>query len=91
MRRNSFCSNTRAVLALVFASAGLSHAACVPKNRASPAPQDPVARVLSQQNTCPKNAMEFVDILKRAGVRIPVNWSTDSGGSGPASESLTQV
>jgi len=24
-------------------------------------------------------------------VRIPVNWSTDSGGSGPASESLTQV
>jgi len=24
-------------------------------------------------------------------LRIPVNWSTDSGGSGPASESLTQV
>jgi hypothetical protein len=24
-------------------------------------------------------------------MRIPVNWSTDSGGSGPASESLTQV
>jgi len=27
----------------------------------------------------------------REYVRIPVNWSTDSGGSGPASESLTQV
>jgi hypothetical protein len=24
-------------------------------------------------------------------VRIPVNWSTDSGGSGPASEMLAQI
>src|SRR6266496_5682297 len=70
MHRNSFSSITRAVLTFVFASAGFSHAACVPKSLPTPAPQDPVARVLSQQNGCPKNAMEFVDTLKRAGARL---------------------
>jgi hypothetical protein len=74
-RRNVMHKNRSSIIAgtalvFVFASAGFSRAACVPNNLATPAPQDPVARVLSQQNGCPKNAMEFVDILKRAGARL---------------------
>jgi hypothetical protein len=47
-----------------------SHASCIPKGLATPAPQDPVARVLAKQNACPKNAVEFVDVLKRSGARL---------------------
>src|SRR5258706_10441742 len=35
------------------------HAACIPKNLATSAPQDPVARVLSAQNACPRTPHEF--------------------------------
>jgi hypothetical protein len=55
---------------MLFALAVPTRAACTPRNLATPAPQDPVARVLAQLNACPKNAMEFVDALKRSGARM---------------------
>jgi hypothetical protein len=58
------------VLLAAVASAGVSRAACIPKNLATPAPKDPVARILAQQSACPKNAMEFGDAVKRLGVRL---------------------
>ena len=58
---------TRTGLIIVFACAVFARAACVPQNLATPSPKDPVARVLAQQNACPKNAMEFVELLKRSG------------------------
>ena len=72
----SMRSNWRSIIAgtvLVFglACATPGRAACIPqKDLATPAPQDPVARVLAAQTACPKNAAEFVDALKRAGARM---------------------
>jgi hypothetical protein len=59
-------------IGLIFglACASICHAACIPKNLETPAPQDPVVRVLSAQNACPKDAIEFVDVLKRSGARM---------------------
>lgn len=66
--RNSVIAATAFIFGLTCAP--FCHAACIPKDLATPAPQDPVARVLAAQNTCPKNAVEFVEILKRSGVRM---------------------
>lgn len=66
-------SHTRFVITgsgLMSVFAALANAACVPRNLAAPPPQDPVVRVLAQQNACPKNAMEFVDALRRFGARM---------------------
>src|SRR5713101_5031308 len=60
----------RMVLIFVFVFGALTRAACIPQNLATPPPQDPVARVLAQRSTCPKSAMQFVDVLKRAGARM---------------------
>ena len=69
---NSFARTIIAATAclLMVAFAAVSRAACVPQKLATPAPQDPVARVLAQQTTCPKNAMEFVATLQRSGARL---------------------
>jgi hypothetical protein len=66
--RNFIVATT--VLTLGLACAPPCYAACIPKGLATPAPQDPVARVLAAQNACPKNAVEFVDVLKRSGARL---------------------
>lgn len=66
--RNSIIAASVLVLGLTWAP--LSHAACIPKDIAAPAPQDPVARVLAAQNACPKDAAQFVDVLKRSGARM---------------------
>jgi len=73
------------VLLFVLVSAALARAACIPKNLATPAPKDPVARVLAQQNTCPKNAMQFGDILKRLGARLEPTMVNFVGFHKPAS------
>jgi len=59
-----------AALAVVFLSAGPARAACVPGGLPTPAPRDPVARVLAQQDACPKTAMVFRNLLKKAGARL---------------------
>jgi hypothetical protein len=59
-----------AALVLGLACNTLSQAACVPQNLATPAPQDPVVLTLAAQNTCPRNAVEFVDALTRLGARM---------------------
>lgn len=61
---------TGVLLIFLLTSAALSRAACIVKNLATPAPKDPVARVLGQQNICPKNAEEFGELLKRLGARL---------------------
>ena len=55
---------------LVLASAVTVRAACIPADLPAPAPGDPVARVLSQQDTCPKTAIAFRNLLKRSGARL---------------------
>jgi len=59
-----------ALFAVGVMCASFCHAACVPENLLSPAPQDPVARVLAEQDACPSNAVEFVERLKRSGARL---------------------
>ena len=59
-----------AALILFFGSAVAARAACVPANLPTPAPRDPVARVLAQQEACPKTAIAFRTILKRSGARL---------------------
>lgn len=75
---------TGAVLIFAFSSVAVSRAACIPKNLATPAPRDPVARVLALQNTCPKNAMEFSDIFKRLGARLEPTMVNFVGFHNPA-------
>jgi hypothetical protein len=53
------------LLCVVFTTLG--HAACTAQKLATPAPKDPVARVLAAQDTCPRTPREFVDALKRLG------------------------
>jgi hypothetical protein len=61
---------TGIVLVLGVAFTTLCHAACPVQKLATPAPKDPVARVLGAQDTCPRNPREFVDVLKRLGARV---------------------
>src|SRR5262245_4843846 len=68
--RNSIIATIVATTVLGLTCAPSAHAACIPKGLAMPAPQDPVARVLAAQDACPKNAVEFVDVLKRFGARL---------------------
>ena len=57
-------------LMLEIAGTAPGRADCSPENLATPAPQDPVARVLAAQRTCPKNAIEFVKALEQLGARM---------------------
>ena len=57
-------------LMLEIAGTAPGRADCIPGNLATPAPQDPVARVLAAQRTCPKNAIEFVEALEQLGARM---------------------
>ena len=61
---------TAMILLFEIALSGLCYADCVPRNLATPPPKDPVVRVLAAQNECPRNAIEFVETLARAGVRL---------------------
>jgi hypothetical protein len=58
-----------AALMLSLTCAPLCHAACVPAGLATPTPKDPVVRLLAAQDSCPRNAMEFAEALKRSGAR----------------------
>jgi len=57
-------------LMLEIAGAAPGRADCIVENLATPAPQDPVARVLAAQSRCPKNAIEFVAALEQLGARM---------------------
>jgi hypothetical protein len=72
MPMRSFGRSAAAGIALMLEMAGAAPgwADCVPENLATPAPQDPVARVLATQNACPRNAVEFIAALERLGVRM---------------------
>ena len=59
-----------AVLILASGLAMPASAACTPQNLSKPAPRDPVARVLTQQEACPKTAIAFRNLLKRSGARL---------------------
>ena len=59
-----------ASLALSLATTVAARGACVPANLPTPAPRDPVARVLARQSTCPKTAIDFRGLLKKAGARL---------------------
>jgi hypothetical protein len=50
--------------------AGRSFATCVPGDLPTPQPRDPVVRVLAQQASCPRTAIEFRNILKQAGAGL---------------------
>src|SRR3954447_8651129 len=54
---------------LVLVGATASWASCI-RDLATPAPQDPVARALAAQSTCPKTPAEFTEVLKRLGARM---------------------
>ena len=58
------------VLTATMAATDPARAACTPQKLATPAPQDPVVRVLAAQDQCPKNAVEFVHALERLGARM---------------------
>ena len=76
-----FARNTKrsvlaaAALMLGLTYAPLCHAACplaiAPgvAGVAPPSAKDPLVRLLAAQDSCPNNAMEFVDALKRVGTR----------------------
>lgn len=66
--RNSVAATITFIVALICGP--LCHAKCVPGGLASPAPQDPVVRVLAAQKACPKDVVEFIDALKRSGARL---------------------
>jgi hypothetical protein len=59
-------------IALMLEIAGTTpgRADCIPGNLATPAPRDPVARVLAAQRTCPKDAIGFVEALEQLGARM---------------------
>jgi hypothetical protein len=57
-------------LMLEIAGTAAGRADCIPGNLATPAPRDPVARVLAAQRTCPKDAIEFVEALEQLGARM---------------------
>jgi hypothetical protein len=86
----SACNDRRPILvatALVFElmCAPLCHAACIPKNLATPAPQDPIALVLAAQTRCPKDAVEFIDALKQSGARMEPTMVNFTGFHNPDS------
>ena len=68
----SFGRSTVIGIVLMFGMAGAvpALADCIPRNLETPAPRDPVARVLTAQNVCPKNAIEFVEALERMGAHM---------------------
>jgi hypothetical protein len=66
--RHSIITGVVLVLGAVFTT--LCHAACTVQKLATPAPKDPVARVLAAQDACPRTPREFVDALKRFGARM---------------------
>jgi hypothetical protein len=70
MRR--FGRSTVAGIVLMFGMAGAvpAWADCIPRNLATPAPQDAVARVLAAQSACPENAIQFVEALERMGAHM---------------------
>jgi hypothetical protein len=66
--RHSIITAVVLVLGVVFTT--LCHAACTVQKLATPAPKDPVARVLAAQDACPRTPREFVEALKRLGARM---------------------
>jgi hypothetical protein len=82
--------NTRSVIGTATLFLGLAwvplcHAACTPDNLATPAPKDPVARVLAAEDRCPKSTIEFVDALKRSGARLEPTMVNFTGFHNPGS------
>jgi hypothetical protein len=67
------------VLILVLTCAGLSRATCIPTDLATPAPQDPVARVLAQLTVCPRNAIELVKLTPDSAVQAVFADLVDAG------------
>jgi hypothetical protein len=66
---------TGTVLIFGLACAAPCRAACIPQGLATPAPQDPVVRVLAAQSACPKNAA-------RMGRRAQTSGSPDGAHDG---------
>jgi hypothetical protein len=66
--RYSIITGLVLILGVVFTT--LCHAACTVQKLATPAPTDPVARVLAAQDACPRSPREFVEALKRLGARM---------------------
>ena len=70
-----FARNTKqSVLAAAALMLGLTYAshcnaACTPQDVEGPTPKDPVFRLLAAQDSCPRNATELIDALKRSGAR----------------------
>jgi hypothetical protein len=58
------------VLMLEIVGTAVGHADCIAKNLATPRPRDPVAQVLAEQKTCPRDAIEFVKALEMLGARM---------------------
>ena len=55
---------------LVLWSAVPVHAACPVSDLPTPAPRDPVVRVLSQQSVCPMSGTDFRNAIKQSGGRL---------------------
>src|SRR4051812_6596006 len=72
------------VLMAALWSAGFSRGACIPQNLATPAPRDPVARVLARQTKCPTNAIEFSAAFKQMGARLEPTMVNFVGFHNPA-------
>ena len=92
MRSNQLSIIAGTVLVFGLACATPGRAACIPqKELATPAPQDPVARVLAAQTACPKNAVEFVDALKRAGARMEPTMVNFAGFHNPGAFFIFEI
>ena len=74
-----------AALILMLRFAAPADAACVPDKLPTPAPRDPVARVLAQEPACPKTGIEFRNILKRLGARLEPTMVNFEGAHNPGS------
>jgi hypothetical protein len=68
-----------------------AEAACIPKGLPTPAPQDPVARLLAAQPACTKDAVAFVGALKKDGVRLEPTMVNFTGFHNPGAFFIFEI
>ncbi len=73
-----------ALATVILAAGGTSQAACVPSKLPTPAPKDPLARVLSLQTACPRNAQELGKMLEGMGSSLEPTMVNFVGFHNPA-------
>ncbi len=58
------------VISMLWLAASFADAACIPRGSAPQGHRDPLARLLEAQAQCPSTALEFRNLVERAGLRL---------------------